>query len=88
MVEEMTEKGLRVRDIAARIDESKTFVLTVDRRFSADPIVLEVNCRWTASDDASEGLVAGFEIINVVQGDLKGLMAFVRTFPFGEALDA
>ncbi len=88
LVEEMTDKGLRVRDIAARIDESKTFVLAVDQCFSLDPLVLDVRCKWTSSDDVSEGFVAGFEIVNVVQGDLKGLMAFVRAFPFGEALDS
>jgi signal transduction histidine kinase/ActR/RegA family two-component response regulator len=87
-VEEMTERGMRVRDIGAGIDESRTFVLNVDHCFSTHPIVLDTKCRWSGGNSANGTLVAGFEIMDVLQGDLKGLLAVVHAFPFVEVQDA
>lgn len=83
-VEEMTEKGMRIRDIGARIHERMTFVLNVDHCFSSTPIVLDAECRWTSGDSSHGTLAAGFEILDVLQGDLKGLLAVVHAFPFTE----
>jgi signal transduction histidine kinase/CheY-like chemotaxis protein len=80
MVEEMNEKGLRIKGVAARIDETKTFVVPMD----GASVVLEAKCRWIASDDAPENLVAGFEIVNVARGDLESILGMIRSSPFGE----
>ena len=87
-IEEMSEKGLRVRGIGARIHEDKTFVLNVDNCFSSTPIILEAQCKWTAGNSTNGTLVAGFEIIHVQQGDFPGLLAMVNAFPFSEVQDS
>jgi|WetSurMetagenome_2_1015567.scaffolds.fasta_scaffold1203624_1 hypothetical protein len=82
MVLDITNKGVRVKGIEARVDEIKRFIITAKRLFKLAPITIEVVCRWTegGTDECSD---SGFEIISISKADALELEELIHTLTFG-----
>jgi hypothetical protein len=72
-VRDITEKGVGVRGIKARVDEVKTFVIPANDFFEIDPIVFEARCRWLGPQDRATDSIGGFQIVNISETSLQQL---------------
>jgi hypothetical protein len=78
-VRDITEKGVGVRGITARLDELKTFVIPANDFFEIDPIVFEARCRWLSSKDRDADSIGGFQIMNISEPSLRDLRRLVHS---------
>ena len=54
---DVTEKGIGITGMAARIGETKTFVIPAGDFIETDPILLEARCQW-AEEERENGRMA------------------------------
>ena len=85
LIEEISEKGLRARNIQAVVGEIKTFVIPSDHLFAIEPVTLEATCRWVKQDGPNGQCIAGFEINSVVSGSLGELIAVIQSIPLEDS---
>lgn len=80
-VSNISENGLRVEGLESKPGLVRKLVIS-GHEFGLEELILESKCCW--SDTASDGShSAGYEIIRVLQGDLKAFVSWKR----GAALD-
>ncbi|MEJ2717031.1 MAG: PilZ domain-containing protein [Deltaproteobacteria bacterium] len=69
----VTEKGVQVTGIPAAVDESKRFLIRVDRFQEIEPFVFEGLCRWARVEKHAREPVAGIEITDISQAAMQEL---------------
>ena len=73
-VEDVSEKGVRVRGIDVGIGEERTFVVRYAPGDRRQPFVFEATCRWVNTNAQSPNkTVAGFEITSISNLDAERL---------------
>jgi hypothetical protein len=77
-VRDISERGVGVRGIKARVEEVKTFVIPANDFFEIDPIVFEALCRWISPKEPESESVGGFEIVNISKTGVRDLLRLVR----------
>jgi uncharacterized protein (DUF433 family) len=82
MLSDVTEKGIGITGMAARIGETKTFVIPAGDFIEADPILLEARCQWAEEERDTGDWLAGFEIIRISEKCLDDLRRFIQSLPF------
>jgi hypothetical protein len=87
VVRDITEKGVGVRGIKARVEEVKTFVIPANDFFEIDPIVFEAMCRWIGPKEPESESVAGFEIVNISETAAQDLRKLVRALDINRQED-
>jgi len=80
---DITEKGLRVIGIEARVDEVKRLVIVAKKLFKVAPITLEAVCRWCEGNRPDESPDSGFEITGISEGDALELQGLIQMLTFG-----
>jgi len=76
MVTNISEHGLGVEGLAAKVNEVKTLMVRADAIVGGPPITLEVRCRWKRSLDNNGRCVAGFYVISVSRGSWARLLEY------------
>jgi uncharacterized protein (DUF433 family) len=82
MLSNVTEKGIAITGMAARIGETKTFEIPAGDFIEADPILLEARCQWAEKDKDSGEWLAGFEITRIPKKCLDDLRRLIQSLPF------
>lgn len=76
---DLSENGVAVRGIVARIDDEKTFLISESDYDLPDPIVITCKCRWSEMVEASAfRQSAGFEITGISEQDERHLRALIQ----------
>lgn len=81
LVKDISVNGVGIRGIEATVDEIKTFVIPADALFGIELVEFEAICRWTKRDKIEGECSSGFEVLNVMKGDLKDLEMVIRSIP-------
>jgi hypothetical protein len=82
-VVDLTEKGVQVLGMAARVGDLKTLVIKaggLDERIK--PCVFDAECRWVKAGQKKGTPIAGFEITYVSDKDLRVLLQIIRLLTF------
>jgi hypothetical protein len=86
VVNDLTEKGLQVAGIPARVDEVKTFLIRPDVFPVEMPLAFDATCRWVNVDRTTGQYVAGFEITHIQRKHLGTLRKLISEITFQENL--
>jgi len=78
LVHDITGQGIGVRGIATRHDDVKTFVIAVNEFFRTAPVLVQARCRWAKGKGEPRNFAAGFEIVQVLSGNLEELQKLIR----------
>ena len=66
ILRDISEKGLRVAGIDARVGQARTFQIPIDLFMQADPLLILAECKWAKpTGKIKEYVVAGFEILDL-----------------------
>ncbi len=82
MLSDVTEKGIGITGMAARIGETKTLVIPAGDFIEADPILIEARCQWAEKDKDSGEWLAGFQITRISEKCLDDLRRLIQSLPF------
>jgi PilZ domain len=82
-VVDVTEKGVQVVGMAARVGDLKTLIIKaggLDERIK--PCTFDAECRWVKADPKKGNSVAGFEITYISDKDLEVLLHIIQLLTF------
>jgi PilZ domain len=82
-VRDISENGIGIIGIKARIDEMKSLAVVGDEFGEIAPFEFEAQCRWARELKPDEKDCAGFRITAINEQDLLRLREFIRGFTFG-----
>lgn len=80
---EVTDRGLTVEGIQARIGETKTLVIPCRHLLNVDDIWFEAQCLWTEYNRETGQWVSGFQITSITKEGLGHLRELVRLLTLG-----
>lgn len=78
----VTEKGIAITGITARIGETKTFVIPAGDFIEADPVLLEARCQWAEEQRDTGEWLTGFDITRISKNSLNDLRRLIQSLPF------
>ncbi len=79
---DITEKGVGITGIPARVGEVKTLVIPAETFIEADKIVFEAKCAWAQAEGTEDQYVAGFQITSISEECLEDLRSLIRSVCF------
>jgi len=82
-VRDISENGIGIIGIKARIDEMKSLAVVGDEFGEIAPFEFEAQCRWAKELKPDEKNCAGFRITAINEQDLLRLREFIQGFTFG-----
>lgn len=77
-VRDITERGLGVIGIPAKVDEVKTFLVFHEKFALIKPFLFDAECRWVKRESENGDYIAGFKITDTSDKDLQQLRKLVR----------
>jgi hypothetical protein len=83
LMREVTEKGVGISGIRARIGEVKSLVISCRPFLEVDNIWLEAECIWMNAGKKTEEWYGGFQIIKISPKDLKNLRQLIQLLSLG-----
>jgi hypothetical protein len=85
-IQNISEHGLGLTGIHARVHEIKTFVIGGDETGGGEPCQVQAVCRWVNPRTSGEDQDAGFEIVGITQESWQRLLELVPTLNVEEHL--
>ncbi|MDQ1239991.1 MAG: hypothetical protein QG577_2177 [Thermodesulfobacteriota bacterium] len=85
-VQNISEHGIGLTGIHARVHEIKTFVIAGDETAAEEPCQVQAVCRWVKPKTGDEDQDAGFEIVGITQENWRRLQELVPTLNVEEHL--
>jgi uncharacterized protein (DUF433 family) len=82
-VRDISENGIGIIGIKARIDEMKSLAVVGDEFGEIAPFEFEAQCRWARELESDGGICTGFRITRIGGEDLLRLREFIQGFTFG-----
>lgn len=82
VIRDLTEEGIGIIGIGARLDDVKTLVILTDNSRRVDKIVFGAKCRWVKKD-SEDGYVSGFRITNITKENLGKLRRLIQELNWG-----
>jgi uncharacterized protein (DUF433 family) len=82
-VRDISEYGIGVAGITARVDEVKSLAVVGDEFGEIAPFEFEAQCRWAKHVEPDGKICSGFRITSISEEDLLRLREFVQGFTFG-----
>ncbi len=79
---DVSDRGLKIRDILSHAGEVKELVIPRDRLSLGESVEFRAACRWTSTDPTGGPCFAGFEVLEVLKGDLDQLIGSVQAQTF------
>jgi hypothetical protein len=84
---DITEKGLQISGMPARIGMTKQFLVRSDVFTVIPPLLLTAVCKWFQPRDGSGEQVAGFEITGISRHDMQGLRKLITELTITPSAD-
>jgi hypothetical protein len=81
-VRDLTEKGIQVSGVQAKVGDTKNFLIQADAFAAILPFTLEAHCRWVKPDALPGLTVSGYEISGISDTNLASLKKAVEVFTF------
>ncbi|MBI4963436.1 MAG: hypothetical protein HY913_09170 [Desulfomonile tiedjei] len=81
-VRDLTEKGIQVAGVRAKVGDKKNFLIQADSFAAILPFTLEAHCRWVRTDSKSGITLSGYEIAGISETNLESLRKAVGVFTF------
>jgi hypothetical protein len=81
LVLDVSTKGVGVKGLDASVGEKKFLIIPAHEVFHVGTIEMEAVCRWTSTVGIESEILAGFEILNLFQGDMEELQMLIRSLP-------
>jgi hypothetical protein len=81
-VRDLTEKGIQVAGIHAKVGDKKSFLIQADAYAAILPFTVEAHCRWVKPDSVLGVPISGYEITEMSDADRESLRKAVETFTF------
>jgi hypothetical protein len=81
-VRDLTEKGLQVAGIHAKVDETKSLLIQADALSNVLPFTLEARCKWVKEGNTEDLSVSGFEITSLSETNRELLKKTIELFAF------
>lgn len=78
LLRSITERGIGITGIEARIGEIKAFEIPCKDYLEFDHISLEAECRWMVPKKGADKWMGGFQITKISKADLKHLRQLVQ----------
>jgi hypothetical protein len=86
ILRDISEKGLRVAGIDARVGQVRAFQIPIEMCMQAEPLLILAECKWTKTRrKTKEYVVAGFEIIDLSAQDRNTLQDFISVLLLSES---
>jgi hypothetical protein len=86
ILRDISENGLRVAGIEARVGQAQTFQIPVDMYVESDPLLVVAECKWVEMRrGGKEYVVAGFEIMDLSDSDSQILRNFIGCLLLSES---
>ncbi|MGO9568253.1 MAG: PilZ domain-containing protein [Desulfomonilaceae bacterium] len=86
ILRDISEAGMRVAGVEARVGQPKTFQIPVNMYVESDPLLVRAECKWVElRQGGKEYFVAGFEITHVSESDSETLQNFIGWLLFSES---
>jgi len=82
MLSNITEKGIAVTGLTARVGETKRLVIPAGDFIESDSIIFEAACRWAKEEEETGEWTAGFEIRKISEKCLRDLRSLIQVLPF------
>ena len=82
MVSNLTDRGMGVKGLKAKVDEVKTLVIRPEKLFQLSPFILSAKCRWVKPSGDEQEILAGFEIIYIAEKELQKLRDLIETLDY------
>ena len=82
-VRDISESGVGVSGIRARMEETKSLVVVGDEFGEIAPFEFEAQCRWARQSEPDGPNSAGFRITTISEQDRHRLREFIKGFTFG-----
>ena len=79
VLRDISEKGLGITGLQARIGEIKSLVIVCGELFEFSHIWLEAECRWINLEESEDRWEAGFQITKISREDLVRLKRLIGT---------
>jgi uncharacterized protein (DUF433 family) len=79
---DITEKGVGITGIPARVGEVKILVIPAETFTEADKIVFEAKCAWAQTEGTDDQYFAGFQITSISEECLEDLRSLIRSVCF------
>ncbi len=83
LLTEITERGLGVTGIPARVGEVKTFVIPAAKFIKTETIWFEARCLWARPIEGDEPWAAQFQITRISQECLAQLRELIQVLALG-----
>jgi hypothetical protein len=83
-VSDITEKGVQVEGINARISDEKSFVIRWQDHAQEFAITFDAVCRWIQEGPSQEECRAGFAIVSISERDSEAIRSLVDLLAFCE----
>jgi hypothetical protein len=81
---DITEKGVGVSGISAKLGEVKILAIPAEKFIDADPILFEARCVWVDKEGAAMESRAGFQVTKISERCLQDLRRLIRSLSFNE----
>lgn len=85
-VHNISEHGLGLLGVDAKVNEKKKLVITADEEMKIPPCEVEAVCRWVKKQGLDEEMDVGFEIINISGENWTKLLQMVPALEVDEKL--
>ncbi len=79
---DITEQGVGITGIQARVGEMKTLVIPADKFIDVQQIVFDAECIWAETEGLDGQFAAGFRIASISPQALSDLKALIRSVAF------
>lgn len=76
---DVTEKGIAIAGIEARVGETTTLVIPAENFVGGEPIEFEAKCRWVTKETDSGEWFAGFQIEQISAKSLEDLKGLIQS---------
>ncbi|MFH0824674.1 MAG: hypothetical protein V2B18_18115 [Pseudomonadota bacterium] len=83
-VVDITEHGVQVAGIEAKMGETKRFLIQPDEFVDVFPFQFDAVCRWVDLKKEPGTCLGGYEITGISQGGVHQLLKLIRLLTFGE----
>lgn len=81
-VNEISEQGLQVTGLQARVGQTKALLIRADEFADIYPFVFDVVCRWARREQPDGEPVLGFEITSISETGSEELRKLIRLLSF------